>query len=184
MSFDEAQIQNYLQQLCEMSDADVSREVSMYEVGGSMGLDRPEAGALAEELIIDGYAELKNLTGSISITTAGLRLLNLDTGGHGTAGQGESQFVLGEAEVPTAEIVAAVQDLVEEIRKAVAEGSFDYSQVEEMVIDIKTLETQLLSSRPKTKIVREVLRSLAVPLKGRPESERLNSAINKMIGSA
>jgi hypothetical protein len=182
MCFDEAQIQNYLQQLCEMSDGDVSREVSMYEVGGAIGLERPEAGALAEELIIDGYAELKNLTGGISITTAGLRLLNLDTGGPGK-GLGEGQFVLGEAEVPIAEIVEAVQDLIEEIKTAVAEGSFAYSRVEELVIDIKTLETQLLSSRPKTNIVRAVLRSLAKSLEGKPETERLRGAITRMTGS-
>ena len=60
MSFDEIQIQNFMEQLGQMSGGDVSREVSMYEIGGSMGLDRPEAGALAEELIIDGYAEFHN----------------------------------------------------------------------------------------------------------------------------
>lgn len=183
MSFDETMIQNFLEQLCQMSEGDVSKEVSMYEIGGSMGLDRPEAGALAEELIIDGYAELKNLTGGISITTAGLRLLNLDTVSHGE-GQGEDQLVLGDAEVVTPEGVEAVEGLADEIRKAVGESSFDYSQMEELVIDLKTLQIQLLSSRPKTKIVREVLRSLAMPLEGKPETERLNSAIQKMISPA
>ncbi len=180
MSFDEIQIQNFMEQLGQMSGGDVSREVSMYEIGGSMGLDRPEAGALAEELIIDGYAELKNLTGGISITVAGLRLLNLDTEGPGE-GQGEGRFVLGNAEALTPEGVEAVEGLVEEIRKAVGESSFDYSQMEELVIDLKTLQIQLLSSRPKTNIVREVLRSLATPLESKPETERLNSAIQKMI---
>ncbi|RZW21270.1 MAG: hypothetical protein EX260_06000 [Desulfobulbaceae bacterium] len=181
MSFDEVMIQNFLERLCQMSDGDVSKEVSMYEIGGSMGLDRPEAGALAEELIIDGYAELKNLTGGISITPAGLRLLNLDTGGHGE-GQGEDQFVLGDGEAVTPEGVEAIEGLVEEIRKAVGEGRFTYSQVEELVIDLKTLQIQLLSSRPKTNIVREVLRSLATPLEGKPETERLKNTIIKMIG--
>ena len=183
MSFEEAMMQNYLEQLGQMSGGDVSKEVSMYEIGASMGLDRPEAGALAEELIIDGYAELKNLTGGISITAAGLRLLNLDTGGR-EEGQGEGQIVLGEAEVLTPEIVEAVEDLVEESRKTIGEGGFGYSQVEELVIDLKTLQIQLLSSRPKTAIVREVLRALVKPLEGEPESERLLGAITKMIGSA
>ena len=183
MSFEEALIQNYLEQLCQMSGGDVSKEVSMYEIGASMGLDRPEAGALAEELIIDGYAELKNLTGGISITTAGLRLLNLDTGGR-EEGQGEGQIVLGEAEVLTPEVVEAVEDLVEEIRKTIGEGGFGYSLVEELVIDLKTLQVQLLSSRPKTDIVREIFCSLVKPLEGKPESERLRDTIKKMIGSA
>ena len=183
MSFEEALMQNYLEQLCQMSEGDVNKEVSMYDIGASMGLDRPEAGALAEELIIDGYAELKNLTGGISITTAGLRLLNLDTEGH-EEGHGEGQIVLGDAEVLTPEIIEAVEDLVEEIRKTIGEGGFGYSQVEELVIDLKTLQVQLLSRRPKTDIVREIFRSLVKPLESKPESERLRDTINKMIGSA
>jgi hypothetical protein len=182
MNFEEALIQNYLEQLCKMSDGDVRKEVSMYEIGASMGLDRPESGALAEELIIDGYAELKNLTGGISITTAGLRLLNLDTGGHGE-GQGEGQFVLGDAEVLTPEGGEAVENLVGEIQTAIAESSFDFSQVEELVIDLKTLQVQLLSYRPKIDVVRAILGSMATQLEGKPETERLRNTIKKMIGS-
>ena len=183
MSFDETMMQNFLEQLCQMSGGDVSKEVSMYEIGGAMGLDRPESGALAEELIIDGYAELKNLSGGISITTAGLRLLNMDTGGPGVE-QGDGQFVLGDGEVLTPEGVEAVEGLVEEIGRVIGESSFSYAQVEELVIDLKTLRIQLLSSRPKTAIVREILHSLVKPLEGKPEFERLRSTITKMIGSA
>ena len=183
MSFDEAMMQNYLEQLCQMSGGDVSKEVSMYEIGVAMGLDRPESGALAEELIIDGYAELKNLSGGISITTAGLRLLNLDTGSQGVE-QGEGQLVLGDSEVLTPEGVEAVEGLAEEIGRVVGESSFSFAQVEELVIDLKTLKIQLLSSRPKTAVVREILRSLIKPLEGKEESERLSGAIIKMIGSA
>ena len=183
MSFEEALIQNFLEQLCQMSDGDVSKEVSMYEIGASMGLERPEAGALAEELIIDGYAELKNLTGGISITTAGLRQLNMDTAGH-VEGQSEGQFVLGDNEVITPEEVAVVEGLVEEISRIVGESSFAYPQVEELVIDLKTLRIQLLSNRPKTNIVREVFRSLAKSLEGKPEADGLRNTITKMIGTA
>ena len=183
MSFDEIQIQNFMEQLAQMSGGDVSKEVSMYEIGSSMGLDRSEAGALAEELIIDGYAELKNLTGGISITAAGLRLLNLDTEGPGED-QGEGRFVLGDTEALTPEGIEAVEGLAEEIRKVIGEGGFGYSPVEEMIIDLKTLQVQLLSCRPKTDVVRVILACLARPLGGKPETERLSSTIKQMIGSA
>ena len=68
--------------------------------------------------------------------------------------------------------------------RVIGESSFSYSQVDELVIDLKTLKVQLLSSRPKTAIVREIFRSLVKPLEGKPESERLRSTITKMIGSA
>ena len=182
MSVDDVQIHNYMQQLYEMSGGDVSTEVSMYDIGAALGMDRSEAGALAEDLIIDGYAELKNLTGGICITSAGLQLLNLDTGGPGE-GQDEGRLELGEAEVLTAEQVEAVEDLVGEIRVAIAAGGFAYTQVEELVIDLKTLQIQLLSSRPKTDVVRAILGSLVKPLEKQPETERLGIRIKTIIGS-
>ena len=92
------QMNNFLQQLYQMSSGDVTAEVSMYDVGASLGLDKSDAGAVAEDLIIDGYAELKNLTGGISITTEGLRMLEVDTAGK-TDEQSDGSFVLGNAEV-------------------------------------------------------------------------------------
>ena len=160
MSLDEVQSQNYLQQLYQMSGGDVSAEVSMYDIGAALGLDRPEAGAIAEDLIIDGYAELRNLTGGISITSTGLRLLKVDAGTTAD-GSSEAKLLLGGAELLEPEVVEAVAALVDELKKAATEGGFGYEQVEELVIDIKTLEIHLLSSRPKTAIVREILRSAA-----------------------
>lgn len=182
MSVDDMQMHNYMQKLFEMSGGDISTEVSMYEIGAALGMDRPEAGALAEDLIIDGYAELKNLTGGISITAAGLQMLNLDPGVQ-EEGQGTGEVMLGEAEVLDAETVAAVEALAGELRVAITDGGFEYSELEELVIDLKTLQTQLLSSRPKTAVVRAILGSLVKPLDKTPENERLRNRIGKMIGS-
>ena len=183
MSVDDMQIHNYMQKLFEMSGGDVSTEVSMYEIGAALGMDRPEAGALAEDLIIDGYAELKNLTGGISITAAGLQLLNLDPGGREEE-QGPGEVLLGEAEVLGAQAVEAAEALAGEIRASIAEGGLAYPQIDELVIDLKTLQTQLLSSRPKTAVVRAILAGLIKPLEKKPETERLRSRIKKMIGSS
>ncbi len=181
MSFEEVQMNNFLQQLYQMSSGDLAAEVSMYDVGASLGLERSEAGAVAEDLIIDGYAELKNLTGGISITVEGLRLLEVDTS-TGTSGQTEGSFVLGDGEVLAAEDCKAVERLLSEIKDVATDGRFSYSQVEEFVIDTKTLETQLLSSRPKTAIVREILRSLAKVLSANEQSTRSGDQIYQVIG--
>lgn len=180
MSFDEMQITNFLEQLYQMCSGDVETQVSMYDVGAALGLDRAEAGAIAEELIIDGYAELKNLGGGISITKEGLRLLDVDTG-ETTVGQGEGSFVLGEVEVLAADTVEGVEKLVAEIRKAVIENKLDYHGVEELVIDIKTLETQLLSNSPKTAIIREILRSAANQLQEKEPGGALATRIRRVI---
>lgn len=180
MSFNEVQIQNYLQQLYQMSGGDVAVEVSMYDIGTALGLDRSGSGAIAEDLIIDGYAELKNLTGGISITSAGLRLLKVDTGDTADDSS-EAKLVLGEAEVLGPEVAKAVAALVDELKMAITEGGFDYKQAEELVIDIKTLEIQLLSNRPKTAIVREILRSAANLLAERESGVALGEHIRQAI---
>jgi len=181
MSIEDVQMNNYLQQLYQMSGGDVTAEISMYDVGAALGLDKSEAGSVAEDIIIDGYAELKNLTGGISITAEGLRLFEVETSDE-TDGLTEGRFVLGEAEVLPTEVCKAVEQLAGEIRKATAEGGFSYSQIEELVIDIKTLETQLLSSRPKTAIVQEILRSMAKLLLANDPGGSLGEQIRKVIG--
>jgi len=181
MSIEDVQLNNYLQQLYQMSGGDVSAEVSMYEVGTVLGLDKSEAASVAEDLIIDGYAELKNLTGGISITTAGLRLLEVEiTDGSDTSS--EAKFTLGEGEVLAREGCTVVEHLVGEIKKAAVEGGFNYSQAEELVIDIKTLETQLLSNRPKKAIVKEILLSLANQLLADEQGASLAEQIRQGIG--
>ena len=67
----DGQLKSYLTELHSMTDGDTAVQVSMYEVGELLGLDRAEAAAVAEDLIIEGYAELVSLSGGISITTAG-----------------------------------------------------------------------------------------------------------------
>ncbi|MGI9538351.1 MAG: hypothetical protein ACR2PB_14870 [Desulfocapsaceae bacterium] len=183
MSIEDVQLNNFLQQLYQKSGGDVTAEVSMYEIGATLGLDKSEAGGVAEDLIIDGYAELKNLTGGISITTQGLRLLDVDIS-DGTDGSSEGIFVLGEAEVLSPEICQAVELLTSEIKRVAAEGGFSYSQVEELVIEVKTLETQILSSRPKTAIVKEILRSLAKLISANEPGVSLGEQIRKVIGKS
>jgi uncharacterized protein (DUF2267 family) len=56
-----------------------------------------------------------------------------------------------------------------------------YERLEEMVIDIKTIEVQLLSTRPKTAILRAVLGSLKEALHAAGASA-LADDLKEMIG--
>lgn len=177
MSFDDMQVKNYLQQLYQLSGGDVTVEVSMYDIGEAVGLDRSEAGAVAEDIIIDGFAELKNLSGGISITAEGLRALDIDiSDGTETDDKG---FELGEAELLSQSTCLAVEQLSKDIKSIVVELGSDYGGLEEIVFELKTLEVQLLSNRPKTAIVREILRSLAKLLEAHEESRALGQRISR-----
>jgi len=60
------------------------------------------------------------------------------------------------------------------------QANASYGQWEEMVIDIKTIEVQMLSPHPKTAVIREVLRSMVQCL---PEKDDLKRKVDALIAS-
>lgn len=180
MTIEDTQLKNFLEQLYQVTGGDTSAEVSMYEIGDALGLDRSQAGSVAEDLIIDGFSELKNLAGGISITAEGLQELDIAAADNSR----EAGFAaLGNEEIVEPGGVQAVEDAVAEIRAAVSSAGMEYGAIEEIIIDIKTLETQLLSPRPKTGIIREVLSSLSSALSEKQSKKELAGKIRRMIGS-
>ena len=136
---------------------------------------------MAEDLIIDGFAELKSLAGAISITVEGLRALDMEPVGKGD-GAASGGIVLGKNEFLEANETAAVEQLLEELKSSISAGEYAYDDLEEMVIDIKTLETQLLSKRPKSAVARALLSSLQRVLQNHPGSTQLAGRVGRMVG--
>ncbi len=146
----------FLNLLFNKAEGDTGRQVSMYEIGETLGLDKNSTGALAEELIVDGFVELVSLTGSISITAQGLKELNA-----APEQPFEDVFYrLGDEKILDGEGCRAVEEMLTEIRRCIYGKGIGYEDMEELVIDIKTAEIQLLSQKTKTRIIREILKSL------------------------
>lgn len=154
---DNPEAQRYLFELYQMTAGDVGAQVSMFEVGTAMGLEKTEAGKLAEELIGDGLAEIKTLSGGIGITAEGIQ--RVQAGGAGEPATA-AELDLGRGPVLEEEAVAALSSLLADVKTRLSKTSATYDQLEEMVMDLKTVDVQLLSPRPKSAIVRETLRSL------------------------
>jgi hypothetical protein len=166
----------YLAELYHRTAGDVSAQVSMYEVGAAIDMEKSAAGKLAEDLIGDGLAEVKTLSGGIGITALGIEQVQAS----GLAGGGAAApLALGHGPVLEEEDKEAVATLVRKIKSASTQQSAPYDRLEELVIDIKTLEVQLLSPNPKTAIVREVLRSLGKTLESVGQGD-LSDAIEKI----
>lgn len=150
---------NYLLELYQMTAGDVSIQVSMFEVGAAMGLEKTEAGKIAENLIGDGLVEVKTLSGGIGITAQGIEQAQTA----GVAGP-TTDIDLGNTPVLDKRGKNSVEMVLKEIQACLSQNSTTYERLEEMVIDLKTIEVQLLSPRPKTAIIRQVLRSLHASL--------------------
>lgn len=153
---DSREAQRYLFELYQMTAGDVGAQVSMFEVGAAVGLEKTEAGKLAEELIGDGLAEVKTLSGGIGITAEGIQRAQAGGAGQPAA----ADFSLGRGPVLEEAAVAALSSLLADVKARLTETGAAYDRLEEMVMDLKTIDVQLLSPRPKTAIVREALRSL------------------------
>lgn len=159
MESDNPRTRSYLLELFKATEGNLEAETSMYDIGAAIGMERGESGSLAEELIVEGWVELRTLSGGISITTEGLRVIDVQA-----AGSAQEALSLGNDRVMPEQALAAVAELIKEVETEVSQGNMTYEQVAEIVIDIKTLQVQLLSSQPKTSVIREIFRSISYTL--------------------
>ena len=155
MNRDDHEGQTFLQELYNLTQGDTEAQVSMYDVGSNLGLEKSDAGALAEELIVEGLAELVSLSGGICITPEGMKALNIHTDDTSSDG-----YRLSNDKILTETDRAAIVELIDIIRKNEVSTSVSLGVLEDVVIDLKTIDVQLLSSTPKTAIIRAVLTSL------------------------
>jgi hypothetical protein len=165
----------YLFQLCSMAKGDPLAQVSMYEVGEILGLGKTEAGALAEALFIEGHAELKTLSGGIGITREGLKALDMKIDYSADEG-----LQLGTGPVMESRGKESLGKILKEIQAFMGGCITPYAHLEEMVMDIKTIEIQMLSPHPKTGIIREVLKSIAQILS---DKEEMRAKLTALIAS-
>ena len=156
MDLDNPEAKAYLFELYTQTKGDTNARVSMYDVGAVLGLEKTDAGAMAQDLIIQGYAELKTLSGGIGITLQGLELLQIEI----VPESNLETLSLGTGPVLDGQGKKTVEKIIQDIKDSLIQTKQTYAQKEELVIDIKTIEVQMLSPSPKTKIIREVLRSL------------------------
>ncbi len=157
MNSDTITSQNYLDELYKITDGDSMAQVSMHDVGARIGLDKAESGKIAEQLMVQGQIELKTLAGGITITEDGLATLGVTAPVKAQPGQA---LILSNSTVLSEKDRTTVQQLSRLTKDALSGLQADYDLIEEIVIDLKTLETQLLSPQPKTAIIKEIFRSI------------------------
>lgn len=146
----------FLARLVEETGGDPARQVSMYAVGASLGMDREAASLAAQALIGLELAEIRSLSGGIGISARGLEAAAPAAGGGGAAA-----VVLGSAPLLDERAFRAVEQLANETKARAGSLGLDFEALAELMSDLKTLCAQLESPRPKTAVVRETLRSIA-----------------------
>jgi hypothetical protein len=172
--------QHFMIQLFEQTRGDQSAQVSMYDIGGILGLDRDNAARVAEELIGLQMVEIKTLSGGIGISTAGSEMVQ-DLVGPMPPAAGDSAR-LGDERLLNSTGRRAVDQIVTEIKDQTGALGLDFDTLTELMADLKSIDAQLASSRPKTAIVGECLRSISGVLKSASHSamlDRINTLLDE-----
>lgn len=163
--------QQFLIQLFDQTSGDSSTQVSMYDVGEGLGLDRDTSSRVAETLIGLQLVEIRTLSGGIGISTEGANEVKRLTGGVSHAGDSPSK--LTDQPVMDSVSCECVEEAAGELKSRAGNLGLDFDGLSELMADLKTIDAQLGSSRPKTAIIRECLRSIKGVLEGAAEAEIL-----------
>ena len=159
----------FMIQLFEQTGGDSSVQVSMYEIGKHIGLERDAASKVAESLMGLQLVEIRTLSGGIGISAAGSEMVHSIIGS--TAPDAGAALKLGHDRLLSSAGRRALEQVVAEVKDQIGALGLDFDTLSEMMADLKTIEAQLGSPRPKTAIVRECLRSMSASTKTRPGSE-------------
>ncbi len=152
----------FLQSLFERTEGQSSRQVSMYDLGARLGLDREAAARVAQDLMAAGLVEIRTLSGGVGISAEGAAAV---PSALGSGSRGAAAARLGDNRIMDPAACQAVERVCEDVKSLAGRLGLDFDTLTEVLADLKTIAHQLGSSRPKTAIVREALRSLEGVLK-------------------
>lgn len=171
--------QQYLIQLFEQTNGDTAAQVSMYDVGEGLGMDHDTSARVAETLIGLQLVEIRTLSGGIGISAEGAAEVKGLMGGGLPAGDIPGQ--LSGQPIMDATSCQAIEQVTDTLKSQTGNLGLDFDGFSEMMADLKTIDAQMDSARPKTAIIRECLRSIKALLEAQPESESLLK-VNGLLG--
>jgi len=142
-------------ELHRSTDGRPEAQASMYTLGEAIGLDRDTSAAAAEDLMAQGLVEIRTLSGAIGMSDQGASLMTDGNGG----GSGDVRR-LGTASPLEPSQSELVELVLTGFKSDLGQSGLAFEALSEMVADIRTIEAQLASPKPKTAIVRECFTSL------------------------
>jgi hypothetical protein len=172
--------QQFLIQLFEQTGGDPTMQVSMYDIGDQLDLDRKIASTVAQELIGSMLVEIRTLSGGIGISADGLQMAQKLIGP--AASSGNDFVILDDSSVLNSSGRPAVENIASELKNQAGSLGLDFDTLTELMADLKTIDAQLGSSRPKTAIIRECLRSVLAVCKHTGDNN-ISDRIRALIGN-
>lgn len=155
----------FLEALFSRTDGDPDTQVSMYEIGDSLGMDREQAEGVAQELMMEDLAAFKTLSGGIGITRTGVEAVRPDRARAGKA------IRLGDDPYLDSTGRSAVADIVDRIKPEAGRLGLPYEALDQLIADLRSLDCQMVAPGARTPIVRACLEAVASNLAKQGEME-------------
>ena len=172
--------QQFLIQLYEQTQGNPTAQVSMYEIGDQLGLERDATSSVAQKLIGSMLVEIKSLSGGIGISADGLQMARKLT--EPTLPAGNELAVLEDSPLIDPTGRQAVEKIVSELKNQAGSLGQDFDTLSELMADLKTIDAQMESSRPKTAIIRECFLSIISVIKNAGDNktaDRIRTLVGK-----
>ena len=169
----------FLLNIYKQVNGDVSVKVSVYDTGTDMGIEKDKALSITQLLVGYGMLELVSLSGSVCLTEAGRT--ELVTSGEINKQDDKTGVFIKDTYVLDKNIHQVIELLVAQIKIFAGSESMAYELLEELFADIRTIDAQLLSPRPKTVIIKKCMESMALIIE-KTEGEELLCKIRNILG--
>ena len=172
--------QQFLIQLFERTKGDSTVQISMYDIGDQLGLNRDTASTVAQELIGSMLVEIRTLSGGIGISADGTQMARELIGP--TTSNGNDFVKLDDTPVLSSTGRQAVEQITAEVKNLTGNLRLDFDTLTELMADLKTIDAQLGSPRPKTVIIKACLHSVLAVLKNSGD-HKISDRIRILAGS-
>ena len=149
----------FLAEAYRLTGGDLSAKVSMYDVGEAIGADRDEASMLAQELMGLSLLDVRSLSGGIGITEQGVEAVAPS----GPAG-GPAADRLGDGPILSGADAGIVNRVMDRVKKDAGGLGLAFDALNELMADIRTVDVQMASPRPKTAVILACFDAMATSL--------------------
>ncbi|WP_156915994.1 hypothetical protein [Desulfatirhabdium butyrativorans] len=167
-------LDTFFSALIEKTKASTDHQVSMTEVGGTIGLDKAASSRAVEELIGLGLVDIRTLSGAVGLTEAGKKLAQE------RLTPAESYVGIGQGDIVGEAAKEGVGKLLSGIKNCIGTLNLDFDRMNQVVVDLRTLEIQMSAPHPWTAIVRECLKAIAADVGDRLRPE-LTGRLNRLL---
>ena len=178
MDFSEEAIQ-FLQELYRQCGGDPTGTFSMFDIGEAVGLDKDRAGAVGEELIGRGLVEVRTLSGGVALAESGIEKAR-ELSGESSEEKGRRPQ-LGTGPVLDESGLAGGDRVVSRLKSGIDDLGFGFEGLAEMMADLKSIDAQLASPRPKTAVIRECFGSILELLQGAGAADQARE-VKQLLG--